>query len=56
MKTYKEILETKSDKELVEILKKLDIDCMCERLGISDVRDICNEAAKRLQKYIKERR
>lgn len=52
MKSYKEILETKTDKELIEKLKKLDIDFMCDRLGISDVRDICNEVAKRFEKYI----
>lgn len=53
MKTYKETLEAMSDKELIEILKKLDVEFMCDRMGISDVRDVCNEVAKRFERYMK---
>lgn len=50
--TYKEILEEMTDKELIELIKKLDVEFMCDRLGISDVREACNEIAKRFEKYI----
>ena len=46
--------EAMSDKELIEILKKLDVEFMCDRMSISDVRDICNEVAKRFERYTKE--
>ena len=51
--TYEEIIESKTDKELLELLKKLDVEFMCDRLSISNVRIICNEVAKRFEKHVK---